>query len=197
MNLSSFLVLNPGDIFHWFSSNPFRPGEARRLPLPPPSKPSNARPVLPAWLSQDRPTRSADSLSGRFRPNNSQPPLSALLPASTVALASCGPAANEAGQSRLLDRAERVEAVVLKFMLGLFVLASVGCGFGVQHIAYVRQKNALCAQLRQRELELHKVTQAFRDLESCLAKQAAQESQPVAALPVAAKHPARRATTRS
>ena len=59
----------------------------------------------------------------------------------------------------------RIEAGVLKSLGALFVLTVLACGFGVQHIAYTREKNKLGRQLRQKELELRAVTQAYRSLE--------------------------------
>jgi hypothetical protein len=95
---------------------------------------------------------------------------------------------------RLAGWAERVEAVILRFMLGLLVVASIGCGFGVQHIAYVRDKNAVCQQLRRREIELQNVTLAYRSLECSVARQATQEAAPAESLRVMAQRPTPPAT---
>jgi hypothetical protein len=59
-----------------------------------------------------------------------------------------------------------LEVVALKSVGMMFVLAILGCGFGAQHIAYAREKEKLGRQLRQRELELRAISQAYRSLES-------------------------------
>ena len=62
--------------------------------------------------------------------------------------------------------ASRMEAGVLKLLGALVVLTVVACGFGAQHVAYTREKKNLGRQLRQKELELRTVTQAYRSLET-------------------------------
>ena len=85
---------------------------------------------------------------------------------------------------------ERIEAVMLRMMVALFLLAFIGCGFGVQHITYLRQKNVLGAQLREKELELAKAVQAYRSLELSIARLAnPEECRATEPLPVAAKRP--------
>jgi hypothetical protein len=76
--------------------------------------------------------------------------------------------------------------VVKLLALGL-ALACIGCGVGFQHIAYVRQKNELCRQLRQKEVQLRAVTQAYCALESAAAMKAAEDFRRAEICPVVAK----------
>ena len=62
--------------------------------------------------------------------------------------------------------AARIELGVLRVLGAMFVAAVIGCGFGAQHVAYTREKHTLGRQLRQKEIELCAVTQAYRSLES-------------------------------
>jgi hypothetical protein len=91
---------------------------------------------------------------------------------------------------------ERLEGWVLKLLVVLLALTGLGCGFGVQHIAYVRQKSALCRQLRHKEIELQTAVQTCRTLEAAAAAIAAENSRRlevpvVVAKPTAAKGPTR------
>jgi len=97
---------------------------------------------------------------------------------------------------RPLSRTERGEVLVLKGLAIILALACIGCGFGIQHIAYVRQKNELCRQLRKKELELRAVTQAYRSLESCVVAKAAEDFRRVETFPVVAKRTPPKAPTR-
>ena len=62
--------------------------------------------------------------------------------------------------------AARIELGVLRVLGAMFVAAVIGCGLGAQHVAYTREKHTLGRQLRQKEIELCAVTQAYRSLES-------------------------------
>lgn len=124
-----------------------------------------------------------------FRPAGPGRP-SILLPVKPVSAQPVQPALDDAGAPRARgrpSRAEQLEALVLKLILLLLVLASLGCGFGIQHIAYVRQKNELGRQLRQKELELRAVTQAYRSLESLTIAKAAEDLRRPGTCPVWAK----------
>jgi len=71
---------------------------------------------------------------------------------------------------------DKLEALALKLVVALFALTLLAAGFGVQQIAYARSKNQLGRQLKQKEHELHAVTQAYRHLESRKAIEVAQAS---------------------
>ncbi len=67
---------------------------------------------------------------------------------------------------RTVGRSGRIEAIVLKLVGALFVLALVACGFGAQRVAYVREESRLARELRQTELSLRDATQKCRSLEA-------------------------------
>ncbi len=62
--------------------------------------------------------------------------------------------------------AARIEFGVLRVLGALLALTVVVCFLGAQHIAHTREKHALGRQLRQKEIELRAITQAYRSLES-------------------------------
>jgi hypothetical protein len=70
----------------------------------------------------------------------------------------------EGGARRTVNGVERFETFLFRVLAGLLVLTLLDCAVAVQHIAYVRQKGALCRQLRRQELELLNVTEAYRSL---------------------------------
>ena len=196
MSLNCLLFLGEGTTFHRFRKNPFRPAKPGPSPVLVSVKPISTQPIQPALhvLQQAgeyhaagrarTPLRAGDgSASGSFTSICSTPATHARQSA-------------EAGSPQLLRRTEKVEVLVLKLIVIILALAGIGCGFGIQHIAYVRQKNALCRQLRQKEVELLTVTQAYRSLEYCVAAKAADDFRRVEAGPVIAKTTARKVPTR-
>jgi hypothetical protein len=72
--------------------------------------------------------------------------------------------------------ASRIEAFLMRSLVVLFVLAILACGFGVQRVAYVREKNRLGRELRRTELDLRALTQTYRSLEAEKALELAQGS---------------------
>jgi hypothetical protein len=72
--------------------------------------------------------------------------------------------------------ASRIETILLRSLGVLFVLAILACGFGAQHIAYVREENRLGRELRRTELDLRALTQIYRSLESEKSLELAQGS---------------------
>jgi hypothetical protein len=84
--------------------------------------------------------------------------------------------ATPAHPGRPLGCASRIEAVLLRSLGVLFALALLACGFGVQHIAYVREKNRLGRELRRTELDLRALTQTYRSLEAEKSLELAQGS---------------------
>jgi hypothetical protein len=84
--------------------------------------------------------------------------------------------ATPADPGRPLGRASRIEAVLLRSLGALFVLAILACGFGVQRIAYVREKNRLGRELRRTELDFRALTQTYRSLEAEKSLELAQRS---------------------
>src|ERR1035438_5805446 len=72
--------------------------------------------------------------------------------------------------------ASRIERILLRSLVVLFVLAILACGFGAQHVAYVREKNRLGRELRRTELDLRALTQTYRSLESEKSLELAQGS---------------------
>ena len=178
MSLSCLFTLGDGITFHRFRKNPFRPAKADRPSILLSVKPVSTRPIQPALDTHH--TDQAPRLSTSIRSNPAT-----LNRCPTVA---CPP------QPR--SRTERVEVLVLKLLTIVLALAGIGCGFGIQHIAYVRQKNELCRQLRQKEVEVRAVTQAYRSLESCVAAKAAEDFRRVEACPVVAKRAPQKVPTR-
>lgn len=178
MSLSCLLSLGDGVTFHRFRKNPFRPAKPGHLPFLVSVKPISTQPIQPALDAQ--PAGQASRLSTGNR--------------STPATLDHHPAL--ASPARSLGRTERVEVLVLKLLAIALALACIGCGFGIQHIAYVRQKNALCRQLRQKEVELRTVTQAYRSLEYCVAAKAADDFRRVEACPLIARTTSRRVPPR-
>jgi hypothetical protein len=84
--------------------------------------------------------------------------------------------ATPAHPGRRLGCASRIETILLRTLGVLFVLAFLACGFGVQHIAYVREKNRLGRKLRRTELDLRALTQTYRSLEAEKSLELAQGS---------------------
>ena len=72
--------------------------------------------------------------------------------------------------------ASRIESILLRSLVVLFVLAILACGFGAQHITYVREKNRLGRELRRTELDLRALTQTYRSLEAEKSQELAQGS---------------------
>jgi len=62
--------------------------------------------------------------------------------------------------------AARIELGVLRVLGALLAMTVVVCCLGAQHIAHTREKHALGRQLRQKEIELRAITQAYRSLEA-------------------------------
>ena len=178
MSLSCLFPLGDGITFHRFRKNPFRSAEPRGSPFLISVKPANTRPVQPA-LDAHRQREASQPPATLF------PTPAALKPPPTAA---CPP--------RLLTRIEKIEARVLKLLAVVLGLACIGCGFGIQHIAYVRKENELCRQLRQKELELRNVTQAYRSLESRVVAKAAEDLRRLEAYPVLARRTTQKAPTR-
>ena len=178
MSLSYLLSLGDGVIFHRFRKNPFRPTRPSRPSLLLAVKPASTRPIQPA-------------LNARHAE-----PTSHLSPGIRSASGTFARQSAEACSPQLLSRTDKVEVLVLKLLALALALACVGCGFGIQHIAYVRQKNALCRQLRQKEVELRTVTQACRSLEYSVAARAADDFRRVEACIVIAKNAVRKVPTR-
>jgi hypothetical protein len=91
-----------------------------------------------------------------------------------------------------------METLLVRLIIALLALSALGCGLGVQHIAYTRQKARLSRELLQKELELRAVTQACRSLESLEALRAAEASPqieagwPIVSHALQAKAPGRR-----
>ena len=178
MSLSCLLSLGEGVTFHCFRKNPFRPAKPGHSPFLLSVRSINTQPTRPALDAQPVGQASRLSTGNRSTPAT----FDHHLPVTSPSLS--------------LGRAEKVEALVLKLIVMILALASIGCGFGIQHIAYVRQKNALCRQLRQKEVELRTVTQAYRSLECCVAAKAADDFRRVEACPVIAKNAPRKVPTR-
>jgi hypothetical protein len=179
MNLSCLLSLGDGITFHRFRKNPFRPIKAGQTRFLVPVKPPDTRSIRPALDSRQTGPALQRIATLRAPPDALAPPASA---------------ACQRGQ---LSRAERVEVVVLKLLALILALACIGCGFGVQHIAYVRQKAALGRQLRQKEIELSAVKQAYRSLESCVVAKAAEDFRRTEACLLVAKHLPQKTPVRS
>jgi hypothetical protein len=113
-----------------------------------------------------------------FRPTERGrlPFLVSVKPVSLVPVCPALDASAAAGQqSQPAGRAARIELGVLRALGGLLVMTVLGCGLGAQHVAYTREKHTLGRQLRQKEIELCAVTQAYRSLESEKALLVAQE----------------------
>jgi hypothetical protein len=178
MSLSCLLSLEDGIIFHRFRKNPFRPAKPGRPAFLVSVKPASIRPIQPALDAQHGGQGSRLSIGARSTPAT----------LNRCPTAACPP--------RPLSKTERVEVLVVKWLAMVLALACIGCGFGIQHIAYIRQKNELCRQLRQKEVELRSVTQANRSLESCAFAKAAEDFRRVEACPVIAKHAPRKVPTR-
>ena len=70
--------------------------------------------------------------------------------------------------------AARIELGVLRALGALLAMTVLVCGLGAQHVAHTREKHALGRQLRQKEIELRAITQAYRSLECEKALLAAQ-----------------------
>jgi hypothetical protein len=169
MNLNCLFALGGGTTFHRFKKNPFRPARPDRSSFLLSVKSARTSPIQPAL--EPRHTEQASCLPRSLR---SAPPAVNRHPAS-----GCPP--------RLRNWTEKVEVLVIKLLALGLALACIGCGVGFQHIAYVRQKNELCRQLRQKEVELSAVTQAYRSLESCAAAKAAEDFRRAEACPIVAK----------
>jgi len=84
--------------------------------------------------------------------------------------------ATPAHPRRSPGRASRIETILLRSLVVLFVLALLACGFGAQHISYVREKNRLGRDLRRTELDLRALTQTYRSLEAEKSVELAQRS---------------------
>jgi hypothetical protein len=98
--------------------------------------------------------------------------------------------------SRSRSWTQKLEVLVVKLLALGLALACIGCGVGFQHIAYVRQKNELCRQLRQKEVQLRAVTQAYCSLESAAAAKAAEDFRRAETCPVVARHGPQKAVPR-
>jgi hypothetical protein len=179
MNLICLFSLGDGITFHRFRKNPFRPVKPGSSSFLVSVRPADTRPIQPVLDTSQAVKASRPSTSIH----------------STPAVADRRPTA--ACPPRSLNRAEKVELLLLKLLIILLALACIGCGFGVQHIAHVRQQNDLCRQLRQKELELRAVTQAYRSLESCVIAKAAEDSRRAESCFVVAKRAPQKAPTRS
>jgi hypothetical protein len=70
--------------------------------------------------------------------------------------------------------AEKVESLGVRIVAGVFVVVLLCAGLGAQHISYVRARNQLGRDLRQREQDLKTVTFAYRALEARKAVELAQ-----------------------
>jgi hypothetical protein len=70
--------------------------------------------------------------------------------------------------------AGKVEGFILILVATLFVVVAFVSALGAQHISYVRAKNQLGRQLRQKEYELIAVTRAYWSLQAENAIQVAQ-----------------------
>jgi hypothetical protein len=117
-----------------------------------------------------------------------------------VSLEPVGPAlapAERAARRPPGGRAGKLEALALCLAVGLLAVAGAYCAWGAQHVAYARQKAALCRQLRQKELELRAVKEAYRALESRMAWRVAQEAQSQEFRPVVARAAAQKPSARS
>jgi hypothetical protein len=178
MSLSCLFPLGDGIMFQRFRKNPFRSAEPRGSPFLISVKLADTRPVQPAIDAQRQREASQPLASIRFTPAS----LKCHSPAE------CPP--------RLLSWTKKVEARVLKLLAVVLGLACIGCGFGIQHIAYVRKENELCRQLRHTELELRNVTQAYRSLESLAVAKAAEDLRRPEACPVLARRATQKAPTR-
>ena len=178
MSLSCLLPLGDGVTFHRFRKNRFRPAKSDPSSILVSVKLASTQPIQPALNA--RHAEPTSHLSAGIRSSS----------------ATFDRQSAEACSPQLPSRTEKVEVLVLKLLAIILALACIGCGFGIQHIAYVRQKNALCRQLRQKEVELRTVTQAYRSLEYCVAAKAADDFRRVEAYPVIAKTTARKVPTR-
>ena len=196
MSLSCLLSLGDGITFHRFRANPFRPAKSHPSSLLVSVKPANTRPIQPALdvLHQAGESRVAGGARTPLRAEDGSVSRPSTSIGSAPATLDHHPAA--AFPPRSLSRTGGVEGLVLKLLAIILALACIGCGFGIQHIAYVRQKNELCRQLRQKEVECRAVTQAYRSLESCAIAKAAEDFHRLEARPVIAKHPPRQVPTR-
>ena len=178
MSLNNLLSLGDGITFHRFRKNPFRPVKPGRSSFLVSVKPVSTQPIQPVFdTCRAEPTsRLSDSVGSAPATRDSHP------------AAAC--------PARSLSRSEKVEVLVLKFLAMALALACIGCGFGIQHISHIRQKNELCRQLRQKEVELRAATQAYRSLESCAVAKAAEDFRRVGTCPVVAKRAPQKVPTR-
>ena len=196
MNLSRLLSLGDGITFHRFRKNPFRPTKPDGSPFLLSVQPVSTQPVQPALDGLEQAGRSHAAGGART-------PSRAAEGASSRPFTSIDSSRNTLNQhpevafpARSLGWTEKVEILVLKFLAIILALSCIGCGFGIQRIAYVRQKNELCRQLRQKEAELRTVTQAYRSLESCVVAKAADDLRRVETCAVIAKQAPRKVPTR-
>jgi hypothetical protein len=196
MNLSCLLSLGDGIIFHRFRKNPFHPAKTGRSHFLDTVKPVSTQPIQPALdaLHQAGESDTAGRAPTPLRAGDGSVPrpLTGIDSAPTILdhdrAATCQP--------RSLSRTEKVEVLVLKCLAIALALACIGCGFGIQHITHIRQKNEICRQLRQKEVELRGITQAYRSLESCVIAKAAEDFRRIETCPVVAKRAPQKVPTR-
>jgi hypothetical protein len=85
------------------------------------------------------------------------------------------------------ERGTKIETNLLRFaglaLLGILVL----CGFGVQQVAHNREKARWSRLLQQKEMDLACLTQAYRAMETSVARRSGQDLQPPAVLPAIAR----------
>jgi hypothetical protein len=167
MSLSCLFPL--GTTFHRFRKNPFRPCEAGRSSLLVSVAPPSLRPIQPALESAVR------------------GPSPAVPPAARSGGAAGHAEATLVRPAQSPTRFEQVEALVVKLIALAFALACIGCGFGIQRVLYARQTAQLSRQLRQKELELRTLTQAYRALEASAIARAAEDFRRAEPGPVVAR----------
>jgi len=102
-----------------------------------------------------------------------------LVPVKLVDLAPICPALNPGAvagqQAQPAGYAARIELGVSRALGLLLAITVLVCGLGAQQIAHNREKQVLGRQLRQKEIELRALTQAYRSLECEKALLAAHE----------------------
>jgi hypothetical protein len=178
MNLNCLFALGEGTTFHRFKKNPLRPARPDRPTFLLSVKPVSPGPIQPALGT--RPAERPSWLPGSLR--------------SAPSAFDCHPASD--GPPGSPSRTEKIEALVVKLLALGLALACIGCGVGFQHIAYLRQKNELCRQLRQKEVQLRAVTQAYCSLESAAAAKAAEDFRRAETCPVVARRGPQKAVPR-